>query len=956
MPTLHYEEYDAYEEETEDAVVVVPTTTTTTSSSNNHKGDTAQTLEMDWIANEFVPAAAAADENDDTLHRNRNMNDSTYSESFLESALHELGHCPHRPSSTNAATTAAGFAKVLSSVPSPSSLWKNKKEEEECENNEPTVHHQISRTDRPFSAIQATTTAAIMDQRHSLPNERKDEDETLDEEDLQQQQQQQVLYQRSKPSSSSTSSNCKSQGSMIHPPPPPPQGSVSQPPEPQQRPNPPPPRRRVPGPHERLYQTQYQSWVQQAIRRHSSSLVHNTNNTKNYRHMTDDQKIQAQQQVRELLERLHIPQQRQEQQGIKQPPKQIRMESSPNMTTKTSHPTNKNSLNGPSPSYDDGNQDSSSNLSLPQTSMVLFSPEHANKENTTMNQSASCHHPNETFGNGMEQSGALFSPDNGPTLPKSDQDDKETSRALDSPKWTPPPNNRHGGRRRTSHESPIEQARSCRVFQSPELPLPSDHTTSPGNNTNHNKRLSSTSGKRGADHRRAKWSSEHATPKLFPLEASMGRLSLSPHYFPTSQSPILPPSGSMSPVPHHGHGNNSSISLEEVSMGDNSNPEPLYSSQRNVGGDQSMQEESLETFHSKVQYGSSQFQGSRSRRLIHNVKLKKGATLHYQPLPLESHPPEPDPLSRYSKPIRTTLYQIYKQIKSLHHNNSNNNNTKQQQPQPGSSIVFSLPPDQAIQLCMKLVFHMERGNTTRTTSGAKPCGGQTLIVVREKPWIEAFGQAFREGSSLAVVDHSTLPLKERKSLATTERLIRYSVVLTTFEALKSNDTTLPVNAEGSLVLPRTKNHHHKNQHSSSPGGEWHSSRNGGSQAAASSTSTQESHRSCSVRQCSILHCLSWRRVIFFDTLGRRSFLVKPDTCRFLASASLETPSRLVFFPHDDHDDEHRDTGLDRLLKSDKKAVPAMCRLLQLDQTETSSSSCSPAARLADVAIDAEDLT
>ena len=952
MPTLHYEEYDAYEEEKEDAVVVVPTTTTTSRSNNNHKGDTAQTLEMDWIANEFVPAAAAADENDDTLHRNRN-NDSTYSESFLESALHELGHCPPRPSSTNvAAATAAGFAKVVSSVPSPPSLWKNKKKKEECENNEPTVHHhQISRTGRPFSAIQATTRAAIMDQRHSLPDERKDEDETLDEEDLQQQRH--VLHQRSKPSSSSSSpsSNGKSQGHMIHPSP---QGSVTQP---QQRPNPP-RRRRVPGPYERLYQTQYQTWVQRAIlqhhQQHDSSLA-------NYRHMTDDQKIQAQQQVRELLERLHIPQQRQPQPlGIKQPPTQIRMEeSSPNMTMKTSHPTNKKSLNGPSPSYDDGNQDSSSNLSLPQTSMVLFSPEHVNKENNTMNQSASCHPINETFGNGMEESGALFSPDNGPNLPNSDQDDKETSRALDSPKLTPPSNNSHGPRRRTSHESPIEQARSCRVFQSPDLPLPSDHTTSPdGNNTNHNKRLSSTSGKRGADHRRAKWSSEHATPKQFPLEASLGRLSLSPHYFPTSQSPILPPSGSMSPVPHHGHGNNSSISLEEVSMGDNDNnsnsPKPLYSSQRNVGVDRSMHEESLETFYSKVPYGSSQFEGSRSRRLIHNVKLKQGATLHYQPLPLESHPPEPDPLSRYSKPIRTTLYQIYKQIKSLH-NNSNNNNTKQRQPQPGSSIVFSLPPDQAIQLCMKLVFQMEQGNTTQTTSGAKPCGGQTLIVVREKPWIEAFGQAFREGSSLPVVDHSTLPLKERKSLATTERLIRYSVVLTTFEALKSNDTTLPVNAEGSLVLPRTKNHHHKNQHSSSPGGEWHSSRNGGSQATAS-TSTQESHRSCSVRQCSILHCLSWRRVIFFDTLGRRSFLVKPDTSRFLASASLETPSRLVFFPQDDHDDEHRDTGLDRLLKSDKKAVSAMCRLLQLDHTETSRSSSSPAARLTDVAIDAEDLT
>ncbi|KAL7562254.1 hypothetical protein ACA910_004060 [Epithemia clementina (nom. ined.)] len=617
------------------------------------------------------------------------------------------------------------------------------------------------------------------------------------------------------------------------------------------------------GPNEILYTADYQSVVQNALAEHNTRYP---GKLRDYRRMNDDEKAKAQQHVSDLLARLRIAERRgkdiiEYNEQPFSPVKGLRQGQTASTQFKPLHPPADNS---PFQQNQSG---------------AWSSPPHTHDDESTM--SDEC----EKSQSLLSKSEALLSPDT--SDPKGMHDENE-SHAHDI----------SVGVLSQSSSSPIEHARSCRAFQSP------DHC----NESLAKKRLPSRSGKRGADNRRARLSCELATPGM-ALEKSLGRMSLSPElHFPASQSPILP--GGASPL--HAHDGPDSSSIDDISIGDgeeNKGQIPL-----SVRNDKSMQD-SLATFDS---FALEDYRGRPLKQLIHNVGLKKDGIIHYQPLQTVMRPQKvkdesyPDPLKLYPKPTRSCLNAIYKRAIKL--------TTRE----PRSTVIFSLTADQIIHLSLKLLMSDSVASIDPTLS-QQLLFGNTLIVTRDKTWIQAFGQALREGSSLSVLDHSSLPLKERKSPSSTERLSRFGAVLTTFEALKSNDTTLALDDSGGILLPDGASQ-----------GNWHSSRNG-SQAVGIP----------SLAQCSILHRIHWKRVVMVDAIGRKSYLVKPETSRFVAAKTLKADSRLIYF-HDENG-QHRDLGIDRLFKSDKKALPAIGSLLQLKESQWNE------ANIRDLAIDAEDI-
>ena len=435
------------------------------------------------------------------------------------------------------------------------------------------------------------------------------------------------------------------------------------------------------------------------------------------------------------------------------------------------------------------------------------------------------------------------------------------------------------------------------------------------------KRTSSRSGENNTEN---KCSSDKAqSSPIRTLAESMGRLSISHvQNFPTSQSPI--PSNDSSPIYAGSPDSSSCESLAEVSTTDNIENNYSITPTNLLRNGKSNQVSYAEL--SKKTSSGTRHSGHPLQQLNHNIGLKKGATFYYQPLQteircqkVESPSSFPDPLKRFPKSTRSRLITIHKRIVSLHRQ------------EPRSSIVFSLTKDQIIFLTLKILLNKGPLETSNSNSPTDRIFGHTLVVVRDKSWIDPYCQALREGSSLSVLDHPSLLLRERKSTSNTERFSKYGVVLTTFDVLKSTETTLPLNETGEFILPAAA--------SSSTQGQWYSSRNG-SQPVASPP----------LAQCSVLHRILWTRVILVDAIGRKSYLAKPDTSRFIASKNLCSNGRLLFFPcPDEEDNQHRDAGLNRLLKSDKRAHVAIGSLLRLPEPQHNE------GNLRDNAIDAEDI-
>ena len=428
-------------------------------------------------------------------------------------------------------------------------------------------------------------------------------------------------------------------------------------------------------------------------------------------------------------------------------------------------------------------------------------------------------------------------------------------------------------------ESPIEMTRAAVGYRSP-----ADDAE------RIRKRLASMSGKRGADQTRPRleqsaidWvemHSYHETPSrtLEELDCSLAR-SGENKIFTASASPISPDgSGPVTP--------GAFSSDHNISFGE----EASDKSPRRTSSD-SIEESMIQG--RRVHWN---IHGTPLRSLTANVHLKDGKTAHFLPLDVEYNrrerraPPTqsfPDPFVGYSNRTHRRLGRLYKWIRS------------KDAVETGQGLVLSLKSGQLMDMVRKMLLddHPIIESATEPTE----MQGKTLIVARSKEDLLEWSRMLREGSALSVLNHSTLPLKERKAHATIAKCSHYDVVLTTFDAMKAPDSNIPLDGKGIASV--------KDQQRDD---EWYTSR------------SQSESLQC--KQLSVLHQLHWRRILFADILGKKCFLAKPGTSRHSAAVAFSSKSRFVFVLGS----PEKGASLTTLVKTNKDALLSMAAVLQLE--------------------------
>jgi hypothetical protein len=226
------------------------------------------------------------------------------------------------------------------------------------------------------------------------------------------------------------------------------------------------------------------------------------------------------------------------------------------------------------------------------------------------------------------------------------------------------------------------------------------------------------------------------------------------------------------------------------------------------------------------------------------------------------------------------------------------------------AAVLSISFQYVMDVIVKL--HLEYPHVKDSTDGCShPLQGSTLIVARSKEELELLKRAFREGSALSILNHTSLPLSQRKSQSCADKAVHFDVVLTTYDALKSPDVALKLDVAGFAIISTTK---------SDDG--WFTS------SSSVSHNAGQMERNC--KQLSALHRLHWRRLILVDIMGRKSFLSKLDTSRVKAVRAINADSRLAFFLASDDDTI---SGIQALVKSDRTALASLSSVLRIDQAE-----------------------
>ena len=94
---------------------------------------------------------------------------------------------------------------------------------------------------------------------------------------------------------------------------------------------------------------------------------------------------------------------------------------------------------------------------------------------------------------------------------------------------------------------------------------------------------------------------------------------------------------------------------------------------------------------------------------------------------------------------------------------------------------------------------------TPTANPAPPKGdaylvGGTLVVLRGKEDIARWEVALREHTSLSCLDHAGMQSGLRKLANTAGKCAGFDVVLTTYDAIKSKEVTVPVDSSGCAIL------------------------------------------------------------------------------------------------------------------------------------------------------------
>ncbi len=483
------------------------------------------------------------------------------------------------------------------------------------------------------------------------------------------------------------------------------------------------------------------------------------------------------------------------------------------------------------------------------------------------------------------------------------------------------------------------------------------------------KRGASSSGKRGADMRRSRHHEVeenigHRKENEIELCEPFGRLSISPSLstppkdlFVTSQSPISPRLTYNSANDNGNDDDSGCDYMNRISLGRDS----INYRESNRGaswGDSNVANDSLATNTPTKRYRSEKDKRRAFRDVPVNVVLKKGATFHLEKIAMK-HSERissrtgssknlrakatqrrrfvnfPDPLGRYSSRRRRALKEMYSWVKRAENEYKDGRSII-----PAVGAFFSLSEQQIIDVSLKL-FLSDYAENSHQAEPASALNGNTLVVVRTKEDTGNWESALRDGTGCSVLNHSSLPLSERIRGSTAEKACMYDVVLTTYDAMKSPDITIPVTNTGRAILKKPETE-----------GGWHSSR--------TTSQTQDGVRQ-EIKKMSVLHRIQFKRVIFVDTLGRKCYLAKGGTARATASVALSSSScRLVFFKETEADGQN---ALLALRKSDKRAFQSVSSVLHLsDQSNKSSSNTNDISDnetiedpLANISMDLKDL-
>ena len=460
--------------------------------------------------------------------------------------------------------------------------------------------------------------------------------------------------------------------------------------------------------------------------------------------------------------------------------------------------------------------------------------------------------------------------------------------------------------------------------------------------SNAKKRLATTSGKRGADAARLRifHGSDNIDNDDEPsLLHSIRRLSLHDdgNVFTASQSPISQhlthsplrhqpmdedssSSSAFSNTSNRNHGPDISFGRDDSSMDDSTTMNnDCHAFQQKQATTTTTDDTLVETSMLPGKMVRWDFDGTLVKNAPTDVRLATGKVFTYTKLPVQSCDPRhnsssnnnpsnkyssnapsfPDPFAFYddNAKLQRRLYRLYEWVVRRDQAAQTKEKKQQQQHQRSACAVLSIELEQIVDLVLKLALEypvdddVGDDDAIRSDSSTDALLGQTLIVARTKEELEIFGQAFLERSSFSVLDHSILPLKDRKSLSTARRAAQFDVVLTTYDAFKALDSTITVDERGhALHRKDTTNDGWYTSKNICGGGTAHQSPDLSFDPETNSSETVVSVTSAN-KQLSVLHQMIWRRVVFVDELGRKCFVAKAGTARVAAATALSARSR-----------------------------------------------------------------
>jgi hypothetical protein len=258
--------------------------------------------------------------------------------------------------------------------------------------------------------------------------------------------------------------------------------------------------------------------------------------------------------------------------------------------------------------------------------------------------------------------------------------------------------------------------------------------------------------------------------------------------------------------------------------------------------------------------------------------------------------------------------------------NTNNDNAGEVSGDQNAGVLLSLDLRQTMAVTSKLLLttkklaRSHRNSKNRKTASTPSIStavaarhdvdyfaGGTLIILRTKEDLPKWEVALREYTSLSVLSHNSLQANQRKTPNAAAKCAAYDVVLTTYDLLKSKEATIPVDSLGIAIVKNDSK-------SNADDGGWLNARGSGSK----DDEPQKCH------QLSNLHRMSWYRVIIMDSLGRKGYIIKPNTARSIAATAINSLSRFIFFVKEEKDDK-----LESKFKNDRKQIKSVLEVLHL---------------------------